>query len=241
MQAIAHYDQETVDRLCRAIAWAGGNEATATRLANMSVDESGMGSASLPAAPRCSHPARRLRQKSMGIIRGDPVKGIGNMRNLPACRLPDPGDEPLRHAVGMPYMRSSARRRGDLSRTRPAAHHDRDGARNARGDEETGRAGGNSPGSVTPQHPLAKELMASANLTIATAAPPWSRRRTARASRRTASAPATRPGDRRDREHRGSGAQHAHQQDQRPRLRLFGRRQLLVDAAFTTLSHAAPE
>ena len=44
MDAIADYDQATVDRLCRAIAWAGGNEPTATRLASMSVDESGMGS-----------------------------------------------------------------------------------------------------------------------------------------------------------------------------------------------------
>ena len=77
MQAIAHYDQDTVDRLCRAIAWAGGNEATATRLANMSVDESGMGK---------REPSRRakvfgilrdaLRQKSMGIIEEDPVRGL---------------------------------------------------------------------------------------------------------------------------------------------------------------------
>src|SRR5260221_11208568 len=43
MAAIAHYDQPTVDRICRAVGWAGGNESTATRLANMSVDESGMG------------------------------------------------------------------------------------------------------------------------------------------------------------------------------------------------------
>ena len=44
MQAAEHFDQALVDRLCRAIAWAGGNEATATRLAAMSVAESGMGS-----------------------------------------------------------------------------------------------------------------------------------------------------------------------------------------------------
>jgi hypothetical protein len=34
MAAIADYDQASVDRLCRAIAWAGGKE-SATRLANM--------------------------------------------------------------------------------------------------------------------------------------------------------------------------------------------------------------
>ena len=77
MAAIADYDQVTVDRLCRAIAWAGGNQQTAATLANMSVDESGMGS---------REPKRRakvlgilrdaLRQKSVGIIEEIPEKGI---------------------------------------------------------------------------------------------------------------------------------------------------------------------
>src|SRR5438874_283207 len=77
MQAIEHYDQPAVDRLCRAIAWATSNETTATRLANMSVDESGMGG---------REPTRRakilgvlrdaLRQKSIGIIEEIPEKGI---------------------------------------------------------------------------------------------------------------------------------------------------------------------
>ena len=77
MRAIDHYDQAAVDRLCRAVAWAGGNETTATRLAQMSVAESGMGS---------PEPRRRakvlgilrdaLRQKSMGVIEEIPEKGI---------------------------------------------------------------------------------------------------------------------------------------------------------------------
>jgi sulfoacetaldehyde dehydrogenase len=77
MAAIADYDQTTVDRLCRAIAWAGGNEQTAIALANLSVDESGMGS---------REPKRRakvlgilrdaLRQKSIGVIEELPDKGI---------------------------------------------------------------------------------------------------------------------------------------------------------------------
>ena len=77
MQAVEHYDQARVDRLCQAIGWAAGNEAAATKLANMSVDESGMGS---------REPGRRskvlgilrdaLRQKSMGIIEEIPAKGI---------------------------------------------------------------------------------------------------------------------------------------------------------------------
>src|SRR5213593_803459 len=77
MRAIDGFDQAAVDRLCRAVAWAGGNEKTATQLAQMSVDESGMGS---------PEPRRRakvlgilrdaLRQKSMGIIEEIPEKGI---------------------------------------------------------------------------------------------------------------------------------------------------------------------
>jgi sulfoacetaldehyde dehydrogenase len=77
MDAIADYDQETVDRLCRAVAWATANQETSTRLANMSVDESGIGS---------REPRRRakalgilrdaLRQKSMGVIEEIPERGI---------------------------------------------------------------------------------------------------------------------------------------------------------------------
>src|SRR4051812_37762788 len=45
MAAIDHYDQQAVDRLCRAVAWATANEQTFGRLTRMSVDESEMGSA----------------------------------------------------------------------------------------------------------------------------------------------------------------------------------------------------
>jgi sulfoacetaldehyde dehydrogenase len=77
MQQIADYDQKKVDRICQAIGWAAANPEAAERLANMSVDESGMGS---------REPRRRakvlgilrdaLRQKSMGIIEEIPEKGI---------------------------------------------------------------------------------------------------------------------------------------------------------------------
>jgi sulfoacetaldehyde dehydrogenase len=77
MDAIAGDRQQDVDRLCQAVAWAAANPATAVRLANMSVDESGMGS---------REPSRRskvlgilrdaLRQKSMGVIEELPDKGI---------------------------------------------------------------------------------------------------------------------------------------------------------------------
>jgi sulfoacetaldehyde dehydrogenase len=77
MRAIEEYDQPMVDRLCRAVAWAAGNERTAVRLANMNVDETGLGS---------REPTRRakilgilrdaLRQPSMGIIEELPEHGI---------------------------------------------------------------------------------------------------------------------------------------------------------------------
>ena len=77
MRAVEGHSQDAVDRLCQAVAWAGGNEKTAIQLAKMSVDESGMGS---------PEPKRRakvlgilrdaLRQKSMGLIEEIPDKGI---------------------------------------------------------------------------------------------------------------------------------------------------------------------
>src|SRR5215470_19302077 len=79
MRVIGGYDQATVDRLCQAVAWATANEATATRLAHMGVDESGLGD-------RAGRPNKRfkimgilrdaLRQKSMGVIEEIPEKGI---------------------------------------------------------------------------------------------------------------------------------------------------------------------
>src|SRR5689334_14549590 len=79
MKAIEDYDQARVDRLCQAVGWATANAATFTRLANMSVDESGLGD-------RAGRPNKRfkimgilrdaLRQKSMGVIEELPEKGI---------------------------------------------------------------------------------------------------------------------------------------------------------------------
>src|SRR5438093_5434872 len=79
MAAIDYFDQQTVDRLCCAVAWATANEQTFGRLTRMSVEESGMGSAD-------GVPARRwkilgilrdaLRTRSVGIIEELPDKGI---------------------------------------------------------------------------------------------------------------------------------------------------------------------
>jgi sulfoacetaldehyde dehydrogenase len=79
MAAVEDYDQVRVDRLCQAVGWATANEKTFTRLANMSVGESGLGDLA-------GRPNKRfkimgilrdaLRQKSMGIIEELPEKGI---------------------------------------------------------------------------------------------------------------------------------------------------------------------
>src|SRR5437868_6071668 len=77
MAAIADYDQATVDRIIRAAGWAGGNLETATRLANMSVDESGMGRREPTRRAKVQGILRdALRQKSIGIIEEDPVRGL---------------------------------------------------------------------------------------------------------------------------------------------------------------------
>jgi sulfoacetaldehyde dehydrogenase len=77
MRAVEAYDQATVDRLCQAIAWAGGNEKTATVLAKMSVEESGMGSPEPKRRAKVQGVLRdALRQKSIGIIEEIPDKGI---------------------------------------------------------------------------------------------------------------------------------------------------------------------
>jgi sulfoacetaldehyde dehydrogenase len=77
MRAIEAYDQDRVDRLCRAVAWATANMETATRLANMSVDESGMGGRTPTRRAKVLGILRdALRQKSMGVIEELPEKGI---------------------------------------------------------------------------------------------------------------------------------------------------------------------
>jgi sulfoacetaldehyde dehydrogenase len=72
-------DQATIDRAIQAVGWATANEKTFTRLAQMGVDESGLGD-------RAGRPNKRfkimgilrdaLRQKSMGIVDEIPEKGL---------------------------------------------------------------------------------------------------------------------------------------------------------------------
>jgi sulfoacetaldehyde dehydrogenase len=79
MAATADYDQERVDRLAQAIGWALGNETTFTRLAQMSVDESGIGDREGRVAKRFKiHGILRdaLRTPSVGVIERDTEKGL---------------------------------------------------------------------------------------------------------------------------------------------------------------------
>ena len=79
MEEIKDYSQEQVDRLARALGWACGNEKTFVRIAQMGVDESGIGD-------RAGRGGKRfkvlgvlrdaLRQKSVGVIEEDEEKGI---------------------------------------------------------------------------------------------------------------------------------------------------------------------
>jgi acyl-CoA reductase-like NAD-dependent aldehyde dehydrogenase len=77
MDAVGAYDQAAVDRLCQAVGWAGYNEPTALRLANMSVDETGMGSREPRRRAKVAGILRdALRQKSMGVIEDLPEQGL---------------------------------------------------------------------------------------------------------------------------------------------------------------------
>jgi sulfoacetaldehyde dehydrogenase len=79
MAAVEDYSQEKLDRLAQAIGWYAGNEETFTKLAQMGVDESGIGD-------RTGRPAKRfkihgvlrdaLRQPSTGIVEIDEAKGL---------------------------------------------------------------------------------------------------------------------------------------------------------------------
>jgi sulfoacetaldehyde dehydrogenase len=79
LSAFVGATQEQVDRLCQAVAWAVANEATFTRLAEMGVEESGIGDPDSRVGKRFKVMGILrdvLRQKSIGIIEELPEKGI---------------------------------------------------------------------------------------------------------------------------------------------------------------------
>ncbi len=71
--------QEQVDRLCQALAWAVANETTFKRLAQMGVDESGIGDPESRVSKRFKVMGILrdvLRQRSIGVIEELPERGI---------------------------------------------------------------------------------------------------------------------------------------------------------------------
>ncbi|MDZ4136152.1 MAG: aldehyde dehydrogenase family protein [Paracoccaceae bacterium] len=79
MDQIAGYDQAQVDRLARALGWNCGNEATFVRIAQMGVDESGIGDREGRAGKRFKILGvlrDALRGKSVGVIEEDEARGL---------------------------------------------------------------------------------------------------------------------------------------------------------------------
>ncbi|ALI54214.1 aldehyde dehydrogenase family protein [Celeribacter marinus] len=99
MDDMSDYTQEQVDRLAQALGWNCGNEETFVRIAQMGVDESGIGD-------RAGRVGKRgkilgvlrdaLRGKSVGIIEEDPEKGltkIGKPAGVIASLIPTTNPE----------------------------------------------------------------------------------------------------------------------------------------------------
>lgn len=79
MDEIKDYDQAQVDRLVQALGWNTGNEKTFVRIAQMGVDESGIGDREGRAGKRFKILGvlrDALRQKSVGVIEEDKEKGL---------------------------------------------------------------------------------------------------------------------------------------------------------------------
>jgi len=79
VEIVEGYDQETVDRLCQAVAWSVANKKTFLELVDMGIAESNLGDPGSRQGKRfkilgCLRDA--LRQKSIGIIEEIPEKGI---------------------------------------------------------------------------------------------------------------------------------------------------------------------
>ena len=91
---IETYDQERVDRLCQAVAWAVANRRTFARLVDMGIEESGLGDAVSRMGKRMKIRGvlrDALRQKSVGVIEEIPEKGIvkyGKPAGIIACIVP---------------------------------------------------------------------------------------------------------------------------------------------------------
>ncbi len=228
---IETYDQARVDRLCQAVAWAVANKQTFTRLVDMGIKESGLGDAVSRMGKRMKIRGvlrDALRQKSVGIIEELPEKGIvkyGKPAGIIACIVPttNPDLTPAGNAIyaikardvvifsphprskktsfeTVRLMREALEREGApadiLQCLTQGQHPDVAGADGARRPDHRDRR---------PADGARRVQLGHAGL---------------RRGRRQLD-----DDHRRDREHRGSRAQHAAVEDLRLRLRLLGRRQ----------------
>lgn len=111
MEEIKDYDQDRVDRLVQALGWACGNETTFVRIAQMGVDESGIGDRAGRAGKRFKVLGvlrDALRQKSVGAIEEDIEKGltkIGKPAGVIASLIPTTNPELTPPVTGLYAMK----------------------------------------------------------------------------------------------------------------------------------------
>ena len=219
-----------VDRLCQAVAWATANEKTFTRLAYMSVDESGLGDREGASNKRFKIIGILrdvLRQKSMGIIEEIPEKGIvkyAKPAGVIASLVPVTNAALTEAGNGIFALKCK-----DAIIFSPHPASNKTTNETVRIMRATLKKLG-VPEDIfqcieKPSIPLAQELMSICDLTIATGGPAMVK--AAYSSGKPAygvGAGNCHDGDRRDRQHRRGGAQYATQQNVGLRLGLLRRR-----------------
>ena len=177
MDAIKGYDQAQVDRLAQALGWATGNEKTFVRIAQMGVDESGIGDRAGRAGKRFKILGvlrDALRQKSVGVIEVDEEKGITKIAKpagVIASLIPTTNPELTPPVTGIYAIKC---RNAVIFSPHPRARHTT--FEMVRVMRETLRKLG-CPEDIfqcveRPSIPLTGELMAQADLTLATGGKP---------------------------------------------------------------------
>lgn len=180
MDAIRDYDQAQVDRLAQALGWATGNEKTFVRIAQMGVDESGIGDRAGRAGKRFKILGvlrDALRQKSVGVIEVDEAKGITKIAKpagVIASLIPTTNPELTPPVTGIYAIKC---RNAVIFSPHPRARHTT--FEMVRVMRETLRKLG-CPEDIfqcveRPSIPLTGELMAQADLTLATGGKPMVR------------------------------------------------------------------
>ena len=177
MEAIKDYDQAQVDRLAQALGWATGNEKTFVRIAQMGVDESGIGDRAGRAGKRFKILGvlrDALRQKSVGVIEVDEARGITKIAKpagVIASLIPTTNPELTPPVTGIYAIKC---RNAVIFSPHPRARHTT--FEMVRVMRETLKKLG-CPEDIfqcveRPSIPLTGELMAQADLTLATGGKP---------------------------------------------------------------------